>query len=147
VIGQTRRNQEKYVWDRITTVDELGRVRLAAMREFLADYDRGKREGRYVAAELPSLPFPSASFDLAVCSHFLFLYSGNLSLAFHAQAAEAMCRVAGEVRLFPLLTYDAEPSPYVEPVAQRLREAGHTVSLESVPYEFQRGGNRMMRIR
>jgi hypothetical protein len=30
---------------------------------------------------------------------------------------------------------------------EELREAGHEVSLENVPYEFQRGGNQMMHIR
>jgi hypothetical protein len=78
VLEQTRRNQEKFVWDRITSPQELGRVRLKAMREFLLDYDRGRREGRYVAAELPKLPFESSSFELALCSNFLFLYADSL---------------------------------------------------------------------
>ena len=43
------------------------------MEAFLADYDEGKTAGRYVDAELPALPFPNQSFDVAVCSHFLFL--------------------------------------------------------------------------
>jgi hypothetical protein len=146
VLGQTRANRDLYLWEAIKSPEELGRVRLAAMRDFLADYDLGKSEGRYVAAELPSLPFPSASFDLALCSHFLFLYTDHLSLAFHVQAIEAMCRVASEVRIFPLLTYNAQPSPYIEPLTERLREAGHPVSIDNVPYEFQRGGNKMMRI-
>jgi hypothetical protein len=145
-MDQTRANQNLYLWEAIQSPDELGRVRLAAMRDFLADYDLGKSEGRYVAAELPYLPFPSASFDLALCSHFLFLYTDHLSLAFHAQAIEAMCRVSREVRIFPLMTYNAQPSPYIEPLTERLREAGHAVSIDSVPYEFQRGGNKMMRI-
>jgi hypothetical protein len=57
-----------------------------------------------------------------------------------------MCRVAREVRVFPLVALSGEPSSYVAPSASALREAGYTVSLEVVPYEFQRGGNQMMRI-
>ena len=38
-------------------------------------------------------------------------------------------------------------SPFVEGSAGVLRAAGHDVLIERVPYEFQRGGNEMMRIR
>jgi hypothetical protein len=147
IIAQTHNNMECFVWTAITSVEELGRVRRAAMDSFLADYDAGKREGRYVPAELPELPFGKGAFDLALCSHFLFLYSPILSLAFHQQAIDAMCAAAGEVRIFPLLTYDSEPSPYVEQVTAVLRETGKKVTIERVTYEFQKGGNQMMRIR
>jgi hypothetical protein len=146
VIGQTRQNQDKFVWGFIKSPDDLGRVRMEAMREFLADYEQGQKAGRYVAAELPYLPFAPGSFDLALCSHFLFLYSDNLSFAFHLRAIEAMCRVAREVRIFPLVTHNIAQSPYIDPLIDRLGAAGHEVSIESVPYEFQRGGNQMMKV-
>src|SRR5262249_49355629 len=41
VIRQTRQNEEKFVWDRITSLDELGRLRLEAMSDFVGDYERG----------------------------------------------------------------------------------------------------------
>jgi len=146
VIEQTRQNQAQFVWTAIKSPDTLGQIRLSAMQTFLADYDQGKQRGRYVAGELPVLPFALAAFDLALCSHFLFLYSDQLSLAFHQQAIEAMCRVAREARIFPLLTYNAEPSPFVEPVLEKLTEDGYRVSIERVAYEFQRGGNQMLRV-
>jgi hypothetical protein len=147
IIRQTRQNLDRFLWTSIKSVDELAKVRLAAMGEFLADFDNGKRTGRYVAGELPELPFTSNSFDLALCSHFLFLYSQNLSLQFHQQAIEDMCRVARETRIFPLLNYNAETSPYVEPLIEHLRNAGYNTSIEGVPYEFQRGGNKMLKVR
>lgn len=146
IVAQTHDNRDLFVWTDIRSVGELGRARLAAMNDFLADYDRGKVEGRYVAAELPALPFAGRAFDLALCSHFLFLYSPILSFAFHQDAIAAMCAAAGEVRIFPLLTYHAELSPYVEPIMEGLKESGRRVSIERVAYEFQRGGNEMMRI-
>ena len=57
-----------------------------------------------------------------------------------------MCAVAAEVRIFPLLTYDSNVSPYVEPVVDRLKKSGRRVSIERVAYEFQKGGNEMLRI-
>ena len=41
VIQQTRQNEEKFVWDLITSLDELGRLRLEAMSDFLDDYNGG----------------------------------------------------------------------------------------------------------
>jgi hypothetical protein len=146
VLEQTRRNADAFVWDTIRSVDDLGRVRMAAMNEFLRDYPAGRAEGRYVAAELPTLPFRDASFDLALSSHFLFLYTTQLGEAFHRAALREMCRVAAEVRIFPLLAMGGTQSPLVEPMADDLRDRGFTVSIEDVAYEFQRGGNRMMRI-
>ena len=147
VIGQTRQNQDKFVWDLIASPEELGRVRRKAMSEFLSDYERGREVGRYIPAELPDLPFASGSFDLALSSHFLFLYCDSLSLAFHKNAVDELCRVAREVRIFPLLNYNAEPCPFVTPIVEFLEEAGRTVTIERVPYEFQRGGNMMIKIR
>ena len=146
IIEQTYQNLDMFVWTRIRSVDELGRMRRSSMAHFLNDYDRGKKEGRYVPGELPHLPFAPQTFDLALCSHFLFLYSPILSLSFHLEAVAAMCSVAPDVRIFPLLTYDGERSPYVETVITTMQAAGRTVRIEPVTYEFQRGGNQMLRI-
>ena len=147
VMNQTRHNQHEFIWRTISSVEELGRMRMQAMQEFLSDYDQGRKQGRYVDAELPSLPFADRAFDLALCSHFLFLYTAQLTVDFHKAAVLEMCRVAGEVRIFPLLALGAVPSRYVELVTEALRQRSFHVSIETVPYEFQRGGHQMMRIR
>ena len=97
MLEQARRNTQQFVWDTIRSVEELGRIRMLAVQAFLDDYDLGKSQGRYVDAELPSIAFPDKSFDLAVCSHFLFLYTEHLSEAFHRSAILELCRVACEV--------------------------------------------------
>lgn len=146
VMEQTRKNAHEFVWTSIRSVDELGRLRLAAMEEFLSDYPRGLAEKRYVEGELPHLPFPDRSFDLALCSHFLFLYSLHLSEDFHVASLQELCRVAREVRVFPVWELGAVPSRHLQAVTARLTAAGYAVALQTVPYEFQRGGNQMMRI-
>jgi hypothetical protein len=147
VLEQTRRNQRDFVWTSIRTVDELRRLRMLAMNAFLDDYDLGKAEGRYAAAALPSLPFNDGLFDLALCSHFLFLYSDQLGATFHRAAVSEMCRVAREVRIFPLLTLGGLRSPYVDDEAQELGKQGFAATVEHVDYEFQRGAHQMLRIR
>ena len=129
VMDQTRRNADEFVWNAIRSIEELGNVRMAAMKNFLDDYPTGKTEGRYIDAELPSLPFGDASFDLALCSHFLFLYTTQLGEAFHQAAIREMCRVAVEVRIFPLLALGATPSPIVERAVEGFGGNGFNVSI------------------
>ncbi len=146
-MDQVRQHPEEFVWTHIPSIAELGRRRMAAMRQFIADYPRGTAEGRYVEASLPELPFDDGAFDLALSSHLLFLYSEQLDLAFHIRALEEMLRVATEVRAFPLLQLGGTPSPHVESVVDVLRSRNADVTVEPVGYEFQRGGNRMLRLR
>jgi len=146
IIEQTRKHRDNFLWSSITSIEELRETRMSAMGLFLEDYDDGKTQGRYIDAELPILPFSEAAFDIALCSHFLFLYSDRLSLDFHRQSIAQLCRVAREVRIFPLIDLDLRPSPYVQPIAQSLEKEGFAVSIERVEYEFQRGGNEMLRI-
>jgi len=147
VMEQTRRNSHEFLWDRICSVEELGEVRGAAMRDFLADYLSGKSQGRYVAGELPQLPFADSSFDLALCSHFLFLYSDHFDAAFHLQSMKELCRVAGEVRVFPILELGSVRSRHLEEIISTLSGEGYRLTVERVGYAFQKGGNEMLRVR
>ena len=105
---------------------------MAAMEDFLEDYSHGKVQGRYVDAELPTLSFADSSFDLTLCSHFLFLYSSQLGETFHQQAILELCRVSREVRIFPLLALGGARAPYVDRTVEELRALGHDVSIERV---------------
>ena len=146
VLRQTRENRHTFVWTSIPSVEELGARRMTAMQVFLSDYEQGRAQGRHLAGELPSLPIRGQRFELALCSHLLFLYSAHLSLDFHCRALMEMCRAAREARVFPLLGLDGCLSPHVEPVRDALGQRGYAVSIERVPYEFQQGGNEMMRV-
>ena len=146
VLNQVRANAEQFVWEQFRDPEHLGAVRLQAMRRFLRDFPHGQAQGRYLDAELPTLPFPDGSFGLALCSHFLFLYSGQHDLSFHLAAIRELSRVAREVRVFPLLSLDGAPSPHVEPAMNALRAEGWKVERARVSYEFQRGGNEMLRL-
>jgi hypothetical protein len=147
VMTQMRKNQNDYVWGAISSVEELGRIRMSAMDTFLSDYETGKNDGRYIAGELPLLPFESDKFGIALSSHFLFLYSDHLSAEFHLQSLREMLRVAREVRVFPIVTLDGEPSPHVAFIMEALEGHGFCVEVRHVPYEFQRGGNEMLLIK
>jgi hypothetical protein len=147
VMRETRKNMDEFVWRHIRSIDELGEVRMKAMRDFLSDYPQGKIDGRYLPESAPILTLPDDTFDLGVSSHFLFLYSDHLDLSFHIDCITELCRVCGETRIFPLLQLGATPSPHVQPVSQHFRASGYEVAQVEVPYEFQRGGNQMLTIR
>jgi hypothetical protein len=147
ILAETRRNAAEFIWDEgIPDVETLGELRMGAMQRFLADYDEGRTAGRYLEGQLPTLPFEDGAFDLSLCSHFLFLYSEHLPEDFHIQSLRELLRVSREVRVFPLLELGATPSRHLVSAAAKLTEDGHAVSIETVPYEFQRGGNQMMKV-
>ena len=147
VMTQMRKNQSDYVWEAIPSVEQLGSLRMSAMETFLSDFDAGKEEGRYIPGELPALPFENGKFDIALSSHFLFLYSAHLSAEFHLQALQEMLRVSCEVRVFPLLALDGTSSPHLHFVSEHLANDGFGVEVKRVPYEFQRGGNEVLVIK
>ena len=146
LISQVQQNSDNFVWDLFSDPAHCGRFRLETMRKFLEDFEVGKVQGRYLPESLPTLNFTDCQFDLAVCSHLLFLYSVQLSFDFHRDSIQELCRVSQEVRIFPLLTLNCEKSPYVAPIQSHFSEAGFTVDICRVPYEFQKGGDEMMRI-
>jgi hypothetical protein len=144
VMEQTRQNVHEFTWQTIPSVEELARIRMAAMDEFLADYPIGLPAGRYVEGSLPTLPCADRQFELALCSHFLFLYSEHLSEVFHVRSITELCRVAEEVRIFPLLELGSRKSRHLDAVVAHLRDAGLAIRIAVVPYEFQKGGNQML---
>jgi SAM-dependent methyltransferase len=145
ILSGVEADLDRFVWTRFASPAHLGEARLAAMRRFLADF-AAPRTGRYVAASLPALPFADGAFDLALCSHFLFLYSGMLSAAFHVAAIEELLRVARQVRIFPLLDLAGAESAHLAPTVAALWRLGCQPGIRDVPYEFQRGGNQMLTV-
>ncbi len=147
ILKQVRKNKGLYVWKTIHSVEELGNIRMNAMQKFLSDFETGKTEKRYITGELPTLPFNGPEFDIALCSHFLFLYSDHLSFEFHKKSIKEMLRISKEVRIFPLLSLDGKTSKYVEQIIKEFENQDFITSIATVDYEFQRGGNKMLKIR
>jgi len=144
VMSQVRKNAGDFVWKNIKDPDHLESLRMDAMAKFLDDYEQGKSEGRYINEMLPSLSFEEKEFDLALSSHFLFLYSEHLDLSFHLSSIEEMLRVAKEVRIFPLVTLQNRYSPHLGKVVEALKEKGFKTKIIKTAYEFQKGADEML---
>lgn len=145
MVAGAEAQKERFNWKRFGSPDDLGRTRMEAMQLFLEDFPNGRKVGRYVTAELPFLPYSEAAFSLALCSHLLFTYSDQLSTDMHLASIAEMCRVAAEVRIFPLVTqFSGEPSQHLGPVTDQLTRLGYHFQIKSVAYEFQKGGNQVL---
>lgn len=144
IMPQVYRNQDEYIWKSITSVEELGRIRMGAMQKFISDYEIGKKSERYIHASLPKLSFRNKRFDLALCSHYLFLYSDHINLEEHIASIEELCRVAKEVRIYPLLSLNGEISPHLAEVLSSLNNSRFITSLVDVKYQFQKGATQML---
>jgi hypothetical protein len=146
MVEQTRRNAQEFCWTRFHSVEDLLAARLSAMSQFLDDFAREGSGARYIAASLPSLPFHDSEFELALCSHFLFLYSEHFDAAFHIQSIVELARIAQEVRIFPLYELGTRPSRHLDAVIDGVRKGGLDAECIQVPYEFQKGADHMLRV-
>ncbi len=112
----------------------------------LADYEAGRMEKRYLPLEHDALPFEDFSFDLALCSHFLFVSIDEQDVDFHLRCIRELARVAKEVRIFPLIDESGQPSPALGPSLLGLQQENYGVEIRKVDYQLQRGGNAMLRV-
>lgn len=147
IVIQIEKNAIHFNLDKFGSVQALAESRKQTMNDFLQDFETGLSEGRYLNAALPDLPFEDHNFDLALCSHFLFLYSIQLDFDFHLKALIELSRVAQEVRIYPLLDLSHQPSKHLPPIQSCLKEHGLNAEMIKVDYEFQIGANRMLVIK
>ena len=133
-----------YRWDNFYgNPERLRGLRERAFKTFLQDYQQHRE--RYIEVELPRLPFADRTFDLTLVSYLLFVYEDQLTYEFHRQSIEELMRVTrGEVRIYPTVTFEAQPSSYI----WRLREDLPQFCFELVQtdFEFLRNSNNFLRI-
>ena len=116
----------------------------AAAQIFMDDFVKGFEQERYVNATLPLLPFADQQFDLAVCAYFLFLRPERFDLEFHLKALEEMCRVATEVRIFPL--NKGAVKQLVGPLMLHFQQLDYGLEIREASYELGQEGNAMLRL-
>lgn len=133
-------------------LEAYGQSKLQALVRFARDFEEGKAAGRYVAAQLPHLPFADRAFDTVLSAHLLFTYSdpdsggilpnSPFTLEWHLAAAMELARVCGrELRLYPTTTRWQKPCrhPYAEAVERAFADHGLHVRWERS--SFARGNH------
>ena len=106
---------------------------------FLEDYTKGQEEGRYCYMQMPQLPFDDDQFELALCSDFLALTQQAYQSS-PQDLVNELCRVAEEVRLYPLMNAKGEMNDAIGPVMLSLQQHNFGVEVREVPYEQQGWG-------
>lgn len=145
VAEQLAEKSDLFNWGFYGDVEGRKQLLNKAYETFVNDYTEGRKQGRYIYAELPKLPFESNSFSLVLSAHFLFLYSDRLDYDFHLETLRELIRVASEqVRIFPVVGLDTEKYDRLDGIIHELTEDGHTIDLVEVPFEFQQGADEML---
>jgi hypothetical protein len=135
-----------YRWGYYKTPARMREFRARAYSIFISDYKA--HPSRYVAGELPKLPFADARFDLTLVSYLLFAYQDRLSYEFHRNSILEIMRVTrGEARIYPTVTFEAQPSKYVPML--RSDPALQKFNLEEIKtdFEFLVNSNSFLRVR
>lgn len=93
-----------------------------------------------------TLPFADFSFDLALCPDYLFADEEYQNIEFHLQQIIELCRVAKEVRIFPLGEVDGVPSPLLGPVLLGLQQDNYGIEIKDVTTPLHPDGSAMLRV-
>ncbi|SFJ30197.1 hypothetical protein SAMN04487936_101596 [Halobacillus dabanensis] len=134
-----------YVWKYFEDIDQLKEHREKALLDCTEDMK--KNSERYTQVHLPSLLFSDNEFDILLSAHFLFTYADRLDLLFHIDTLKELLRVTKEeVRIFPLVDLQGNRYEHLGHVIEYLKDNGYSVKEISVPYEFQKGANTMLKV-
>jgi len=146
MLSNVRQHQEKFDFSRDGGLDALADRRRKGIAAFFDDYERGLAEKRYLPVRDYKLPFADFSFDIALCSHYLFADLHGQDVESHLQVIRELARVAKEVRIFPLIDRRGEPSPFLGPVLLGLQQENYGVEVREVSYHMEPKGNAMLRV-
>ncbi len=139
------RGLNTYCWDFYQSPERLRTFRESAYRTFLEDF--GANRERYVTGKLPCLPFPDRAFDVSLVSYLLFAYEQQFDYEFHRRAIIELMRVTrGELRMYPLVSFEARRSPYLAQFADDQTLAKLRFEIVGTDFEFLRNSNCYLRV-
>lgn len=143
-------NSEVFDWSYYGSPERHRAIREESFVKFMDDYTSPSGKGiRYRQALLPNLPWEDRSFDLVLCSHFLFLYKDQFDEAFHLDALTELlrvCRPGGEVRVYPLLGFDGRIYEGLDGLTARLKERGVSVDFPESRLPFIPDSTSLLRL-
>lgn len=134
-----------YRWTAYRDPEHVRELREKALNRFLPDY-AAHRE-RYIAGELPALPFVDQEFDLTLVSYFLFVYQDHFSYEFHRDSIRELMRVTnGELRIYPTVTFEAERSKYLDRLESDPACSAYRFEEIRTQFEFLANSNSFLRV-
>lgn len=144
--NEIQKVKQNYIWNFFKDVESLKATRLQALNDCSQHMQLAPE--KYVAIELPSLPFADQSFDITLSAHFLFTYASRLSYQFHYDTIKELLRVTSqELRIFPLVDMSGNYYEHLHQLKEDLLLDGCMCEEYPVFYEFQKNANQVMKIR
>lgn len=144
--GWTNANPGNFDWSYLGSPSSLVKMFEVAAELFLADYSPDGE--RYVAAQLPELPFADGTFRLALSSHLLFCYPEYLDYDQHLAGVLELMRVTSdELRIYPIVDTAGAEFPRLSELRAELADKGITTEIRTSNAAYVAGGERMLSCR
>ena len=137
-------NKDKFVFGDSIEITKILSKRKETYESFIQDFKINKAD--YIVGSLPALPFSNQSFDLCLCSNFLFLFDDSFDLNFHFLSIQEMLRISKELRIFPIYNRQGNTSVFFNRVLDFLNERGYIWSLQESKYEIYKGQHNYLQI-
>jgi len=109
---------------------------------FLADYEIGKREGRYLMMSVPPQTI-NRSYELLLCADLLF---NQQELLPAPELMASLCNLAAELRIFPLIAEKKVISGQLGPIMLDLQQRNFGVEIRAINYPLRRDATAMLRV-
>jgi hypothetical protein len=134
-----------YKWGFYKTAERMAEYRARARQTFLKDF--AEHPERYVPGELPKTPFADRQFSLTLVSYLIFVYEDQFSYEFHKETMRELMRVtAEEIRVYPIVTFEAQPSEYLARIRHEKEFADWSFEIVATDFEFLRGSNCYLKV-
>ncbi len=135
-----------YRWGFYKNPGYMRELRERASAIFFSDYDIHPEH--YVAGALPRIPFADAEFDLTLVSYLLFAYQDRFDYVFHRGSILEIMRVTrGEARIYPTVTFEAQPSQYIPILQSDSALRSFTFAEIQTDFEFLANSNFFLKVR
>lgn len=135
-----------YRWGFYRNPDYMRVLRQRASSIFFAHF--AAHAEHYVAGELPRLPFLGCEFDLTLVSYLLFAYQDRFDYDFHRNSILEIMRVTrGEARIYPTVTFEAQPSEYIPMLQSDPALQEFEFKKAETDFEFLVNSNSYLRVR
>lgn len=145
-VAYVKQDSEAFDFSRYGSQSALIQYRQTGMATFFKDYDAGLSDKRYLPLNDTGLPFDDFTFDIALCSHYLFAKHDAEAVARHMNVIRELARVAKDVRIFPLIDHMGEPTPIIGPLLLELQAENYGAEVREVSYRLQHTGHAMLRV-
>lgn len=145
-LKQLQDNSKNIDLTRYGSFENLIRYRQEGIDLFLEDYELGIKDGRYLAINGLELPFENFAFDFVLAANNFFSDLDFQTVEYHLTLIKELARVAKDVRIFPLVDTNGEPSSLLGPILLGLNQDNYGVEVRDVAYHLQIRGNAMLRV-